>query len=202
MQVSMQALSKLLEATDSTIVRWIKKRGLPAQEVGGQYRVNRTELLEWATANGVRLALDLFDHLEANAAVVPTLNEALQAGGIHYGLQGSTREEALRALVQILPLPEGIDPELLLSIFLARELSASTGIGDGIAIPHVRNPIVLHVSEPSVTLAFLDRPVEFGASTASRFTSCSPSSAQRPEVTYSFCRGCPLPCTTLSSEKS
>ncbi len=118
MQVSMQALSKLLEATDSTIVRWIKKRGLPAQEVGGQYRVNRTELLEWATANGVRLALDLFDHLEANAAVVPTLNEALQAGGIHYGLQGSTREEALRALVQILPLPEGIDPELLLSIFL------------------------------------------------------------------------------------
>jgi PTS system nitrogen regulatory IIA component len=39
----------------------------------------------------------------------------------------------------------------------------STGIGDGIAIPHVRNPIVLHIPHPSVTLCFLDHPVEFGA---------------------------------------
>src|SRR5262249_48316043 len=39
----------------------------------------------------------------------------------------------------------------------------STGIGEGIAIPHVRNPIVLHVPRPTVTLCFLDRPIDFGA---------------------------------------
>ncbi len=39
----------------------------------------------------------------------------------------------------------------------------STGIGDGIAIPHVRNPIVLHLDEPFVTLALLRQPVEFEA---------------------------------------
>src|SRR5216683_918619 len=36
-------------------------------------------------------------------------------------------------------------------------------VGDGVAIPHVRNPIVLHVSRPAVTLAFLSQPVDFGA---------------------------------------
>ena len=41
------------------------------------------------------------------------------------------------------PLPEGVDREFLLHLFLAREASASTAIGDGIAIPHVRNPIAL-----------------------------------------------------------
>jgi len=39
----------------------------------------------------------------------------------------------------------------------------STAIGDGIAIPHVRNPIVLHVPQPVVTLCFLEAPVDFGA---------------------------------------
>jgi PTS system nitrogen regulatory IIA component len=48
-------------------------------------------------------------------------------------------------------------------VLLAREALASTGIGDGIAIPHVRSPIVLHVSEPTITLCFLERPVDFAA---------------------------------------
>jgi PTS system nitrogen regulatory IIA component len=87
----------------------------------------------------------------------------MEAGGIFYGLRDSTKEEALRALVHVMPAPEGIDRELLLRLFLAREASASTAIGDGIALPHVRNPIVLHVERPMVTLGFLEQPIEFGA---------------------------------------
>jgi PTS system nitrogen regulatory IIA component len=45
----------------------------------------------------------------------------------------------------------------------AREAMGSTGIGDGIAIPHVRNPILLHVKRPFVSLFLLDRPVDFDA---------------------------------------
>jgi PTS system nitrogen regulatory IIA component len=39
----------------------------------------------------------------------------------------------------------------------------STGIGDGIAIPHARNPILLHVDQPLVALCLLRHPVEFDA---------------------------------------
>jgi PTS system nitrogen regulatory IIA component len=163
MQLSVRDLTKLLNVAEGTVSRWIKQRGLPAQRVGGQYRVNRAELLEWAMANQVRVSLELFDHLEADAETVPFLVDALEIGGIHYGLRDSDKEQALRALVQVLPLPESVDRELLLRLFLAREASASTAIGDGIAIPHVRNPIVLQVSRPAVTLAFLSQPVDFGA---------------------------------------
>jgi PTS system nitrogen regulatory IIA component len=62
-----------------------------------------------------------------------------------------------------LPLPEGFDRQILLTLFLAREELASTAIGGGIAIPHTRSPIVLHVSHPLVTLGFLENPVDFGA---------------------------------------
>jgi PTS system nitrogen regulatory IIA component len=46
---------------------------------------------------------------------------------------------------------------------LAREALGSTGVGEGIAIPHVRNPVVLHVAHPSITLCFLETAVDFDA---------------------------------------
>jgi PTS system nitrogen regulatory IIA component len=163
MPLSIRDLTKLLDVTESTVTRWIKQRGLPARRIGGRYHVNRAELLEWATANHVRVSLGLFDHLETDAEAVPSLAEALEGGGIHYGLEDTDKNQALRALVQVLPLPEGVDRELLLHLFLAREASASTAVGEGIAIPHVRNPIVLHVARPVITLAFLRNAVDFGA---------------------------------------
>lgn len=163
MQLSIRDLTRILNAPESTILRWIKQRALPARQIGGHYRVNRAELLEWAMASNVQVSLELFDHLEADAEEVPSLAEALERGGIHYQLEDTSKDNALRALVRVLPLPDGVDRELLLRLFLAREASASTAIGDGIAIPHVRNPIVLNVTRPALTLAFLSRPVDFGA---------------------------------------
>jgi len=163
MQLTVRDVSKFLNVSESTVTRWIKQRGLPAQHVGGHHRFHRVDLLEWATANHVKVSVEVFDRLEPEDEPGPSLVEALEVGGIFYGLQDTNKESALRALVQVLPVPEGVDRELLLRLFLAREASATTAIGDGIALPHVRNPIVLHVARPMVTLGFLERPVEFGA---------------------------------------
>jgi len=163
MQLTIRDVSKFLNVSESTVTRWIKQRGLPSQYVGGHHRFHRVDLLEWATANHVKVSVEVFDQLEPEDEPGPSLVEALEVGGIYYGLQDTNKESALRALVQVLPVPEGVDRELLLRLFLAREASATTAIGDGIALPHVRNPIVLHVARPMVTLGFLERPVEFGA---------------------------------------
>jgi PTS system nitrogen regulatory IIA component len=162
-QLTVRDVSKFLNVAEATITRWIRQRSLPAHYVGGQYRFHRAELLEWATANHIKVSLELFDHLEKHDEPIPSLAEALEAGGIFYGLQDTNKDRALRALIQVLPLPAGIDRELLLRLFLAREAAATTAIGDGIALPHVRNPIVLHVDKPLVTLGFLQQPVDFGA---------------------------------------
>jgi PTS system nitrogen regulatory IIA component len=84
-------------------------------------------------------------------------------GGIVYRLDGTDKESVLRAVVEHMRLPEEVDRAFLLRVLLAREALQSTGIGDGIAIPHVRNPIVLHVPRPMVTLCFLEKPIDFGA---------------------------------------
>lgn len=163
MQLTVRDVSKLLNLSEKTIYRWVRQGVLPAYRVNEQYRFNRAELLEWATARRMNVSATLFEEPESNATPIPSLVEALQVGGIFYRLGGTDVPSALRAVVEHLRLPDEVDREFLLRVLLAREALQSTGIGDGIAIPHVRNPIVLHVPRPMVTLCFLERLVDFGA---------------------------------------
>jgi nitrogen PTS system EIIA component len=163
MQLTVRDVSTLLKVSEKTVYRWINQGILPAYRVNEQYRFNRAELLEWATSRKMNVSADLFEEPESNALPLPSLAEALQAGGIFYRVGGADKESVLRAVVEHMRLPEEVDREFLLRVLLARENLQSTGIGEGIAIPHVRNPIVLHVARPMITLCFLEEPVEFGA---------------------------------------
>ncbi len=87
----------------------------------------------------------------------------MRAGGVHYRIGGTDKASVLHGVVDVIKLPEEVDREFLYQVLLAREALGSTGIGEGIAIPHVRNPIVLHLSRPLVTLCFLEHPIDFGA---------------------------------------
>jgi nitrogen PTS system EIIA component len=162
MKLTVRDVAKLLAISEKTVYRWVAQGTLPAYRVNEQYRFNRAELLEWATSRKINVSADIF-HEPESPAPIPGIAEALQAGGIFYRLGGADRESALRAVVETMRLPDEVDREFLLRVLLAREAMASTGIGDGIAIPHVRNPIVLHVPKPMVSLCFLERPIEYGA---------------------------------------
>lgn len=163
MNLTVRDVSGLLKVSEKTVYRWINQGILPAYRVSDQYRFNRAELLEWATGRKMNVSAELFDEPESNAGPLPGLADALQAGGIFYRIGGSDKASVLRNVVEHIRLPEEVDREFLLRVLLARENLDSTAIGDGIAIPHVRNPIVLHVARPMITLCFLDRPVDYDA---------------------------------------
>jgi len=96
-------------------------------------------------------------------AKLPNLSEALKAGGVHYGISGGSKGTVFQSMIDALKLPEDVDKAFLLKVLLAREELASTGVGDGIAIPHVRNPALLQIPESMVALCFLEHPVDFAA---------------------------------------
>jgi PTS system nitrogen regulatory IIA component len=95
--------------------------------------------------------------------VLPNVAEALRAGGVVERVPGTDKRAILAALIGHLKLPRGVDREGLLQIILAREQLGSTGIGEGIAIPHVRNPIVMRVPKPMLLLGLLEQPIEYAA---------------------------------------
>jgi PTS system nitrogen regulatory IIA component len=125
-----------------------------------QYRLNSVELQEWAAAHGYRISSELF---ASEGAAGPSLAEALERGGIHAGVGGASREEVIAAISELPGIPAHVDREMLRQLLLAREALGCTAFGNGIAIPHPRDPLVLGLREPSALLCFLAHGVDFNA---------------------------------------
>jgi PTS system nitrogen regulatory IIA component len=159
MRLTIKDLTELLNVSEKSIRRWIKQGTIPAYRIQGQYRFNKSEILEWSTSRKINVTANIF--AEPEGVPVIGIADALAAGGIFYRINGSDKESALKAVVENIRLPDDADRSLLLQFLLAREAVASTGIGDGIAIPHVRNPLVLNVHQPIITLCFLEKAIEF-----------------------------------------
>ena len=162
MHLTVADVAALLRTPPKQIYRWIDEGELDCNWFHDQPRFNRTELLEWATARRMPIAVDQFLDDGGDGQNFPTLVASLGAGGIHYNIGGDDRQSVLRAVVNVMQLPEA-EKETLVQVLLAREATGSTGIGDGIAIPHVRHPIVMGGSAAAIPLCFLERPVDFCA---------------------------------------
>jgi PTS system nitrogen regulatory IIA component len=162
MQLSVKDLAKLLNVSEKTIYLWIKEKSIPVHRIQDQYRFNKSELLDWATSHQIHISPRLFQEPEHSEGLL-TLYDALKHGGISYGLSGKDKPSVLRSIVNTLNLPEDVDRAFLYEVMMARETLGSTGVGGGIAIPHVRNPIVLHIDKPGVSLCFLEHPIDFQA---------------------------------------
>lgn len=66
-----------------------------------------------------------------------SLSRILETGGVRLNLEARKKKEALIEMVDLLYRAGRIqDPATLSEALIAREKSVSTGIGDGIAIPH------------------------------------------------------------------
>lgn len=163
MQLTVKDVAGIFNISEKTVFNWIKHRNLPVYHVDEQYRFSRSELREWAAATGTDVTSDIIFAPDEDPLLMPRLDTALQAGGIHDGIPGTDKAAVLGAVVRVLHLPAETDRNFLYQVLLARESLGSTGIGDGIAIPHVRNPIVLNTPDSMISLCYLEHPVDFNA---------------------------------------
>ncbi|MGD9503913.1 MAG: PTS sugar transporter subunit IIA [Syntrophobacteraceae bacterium] len=163
MQLGVKDASSIFGVSEKTIFRWIKQKNLPAYLVNGEFRFNRAELLEWATACEVGLSSGIITESEEDVGRPPRLDDALRLGGIFHRVRGADKSSVLHEVVELMRLPREVDRDFLCEILLARETLGSTAIGEGIAIPHVRHPIVFHIEHPTITCCFLEHPLDFGA---------------------------------------
>ena len=90
-----------------------------------------------------------------------TLMDILSAKSVIVDLKGETKEEIIEELVDALEVGEVItNRDKVLQAVLEREKIMSTGIGDGIAIPHGKSDAVV---ELTAALGIHKRGVDFEA---------------------------------------
>ena len=89
-----------------------------------------------------------------------SLAQLVECGGIYYNIPGNTKQEIMSNIVDNLNIsPE--KKETLLQAVIEREALLSTGMENGIAIPHPRTPMLEENEKPFVAIAFSEKSIEW-----------------------------------------
>jgi len=159
--LSVREAAEVLGVSQKTVYRWIKDGRLAAHRLGGQHFLEKSEVNNLAIRDGLGPVPSADQEMESHEDI--SLHDMLVRGGVFYRIGGTTKREVLQnALSMVKGVDEGASTPLF-QMFLAREELASTGIGDHIAIPHARGSLVGYISQPILSLSFLETPIDYGA---------------------------------------
>jgi PTS system nitrogen regulatory IIA component len=89
--------------------------------------------------------------------------ELLSRGDVYYNVSGLTKEEALSSFVRVAKIPRSVDRSKLAMALQDREALTSTAIGNGYAIPHPRMNMIPEKSMSSISIAYLEKPLDWDA---------------------------------------
>lgn len=161
MELNSAQVGCLLKLDENVVRELARAEKLPHVRSQGRYRYNRQAILEWALSHNHPLNLS-----EANVETdrsLPPLNDVFSARHFYYDVPGVNFAEAVRAALDRLDLPPGNDKDLICDLMISRERILSTAFGDGVAVPHVRVPVVVNAPAPIFGVFFLRRPIEMNA---------------------------------------
>ena len=153
---------------DAREVKRLADRGvLPGRLIGGEWRFNRAQLLEWLQRE--MHALDEKHVRNLDRAMSETEDEVvieslLATEGIDMALPARSRPSLLRELV-VLAERTGLvwDAPAIVEALEEREELAPTALAGGLALPHPRQPLPHATAEPFICMARVPAGIPFGA---------------------------------------
>ena len=91
------------------------------------------------------------------------LANLIHKGGVYYSVEGDTPETIYNNLAELMNLPESINKVAVYEALCAREKIMSTAVGNGIALPHARTPILKDEDDQRIAVVYLKKPIDMKA---------------------------------------
>jgi PTS system nitrogen regulatory IIA component len=162
MKLSKNELSNCLGVAPKTIDRWLKQGKLPILKKDSGFTFSRKELSKWASRHHIQLnLLDPENHQKQEEQPV-NLSDAVQNAGVFHDIPGQDTKTVFHECLKQLPTISKDFRVDLIDRLIERENAHSTGLGNGIAIPHPREPLT-YLKNPMVSVCFLKDPIEYNA---------------------------------------
>ncbi|MGI5924830.1 MAG: PTS transporter subunit EIIA [Lentisphaerae bacterium] len=142
MILTLKELAEYLRVNERTILRMLKTGQIQGAKIGGQWRFNGGQIDRLFFPNSPPGEEDVPLHALTQSQIDIPISRMLNEDRINLDLQAGSVEEVISELV----MPK-VFSTLVLDIndlrekCLARENILSTGVGNGIAVPHPRDPI-------------------------------------------------------------
>ncbi|MGE3181539.1 MAG: PTS sugar transporter subunit IIA [Phycisphaerae bacterium] len=164
---SLEELARYLGQDARELKRWAERGQMPGMMVGGKWRFNRAEMLDWAQSQmhklDERVVHDLERAMIANSKEL-LISSLLPTKGVNMLLPARSAGSVLRELTNLAHATELLyDADTLLRALQDREALCSTALPKGVALPHPRRPLPYAIAEPFICLAHVPAGVPFSA---------------------------------------
>lgn len=165
MDLKIKDVADLLKVSETTIRRWLADGSIPAYRINQQYRFNLSEIEDW-----------LLNQKKSKGEEISTFSDMSQEGpqgnkqfslyrAIHKGcviahIPGNNKEQVIRNTMKSIAGDMNLDAEVVTELLLDRENLQSTGLNNGIAIPHTRD-CLLNEHHDVVAVVFPEKPLPY-----------------------------------------
>ncbi|MDT8391763.1 MAG: PTS sugar transporter subunit IIA [Lentisphaeria bacterium] len=166
MILTLKELATYLRVNERTILRMQKAGQIQGIKVGGQWRFNGSQIdslfFPGHPPTDPATAVPLNEFMSKDISV--PISRLLREDRILLDLKGATGAEVIDEMVDVINRQSlCLDANILRRAIHARESLLSTGIGDGVAIPHPRDPVTDLREATTMIIGRSTKGVEFGA---------------------------------------
>jgi len=151
-------VAELLGVPEITIQRWVHQGKIPYRVKKNKYIFIKDEIIKWAETHKISIKKQNKKALEP---LDISVLESIKKGDVIFELEGNDSYEILKNAIEKIDFI--IEKERLLDEIIRREEIASTGIGNGIAIPHPGRNFKLKIEFPITYVFFLKNPIDFNS---------------------------------------
>lgn len=171
MDLKIKDVAELLNISETTVRKWLSDEKIPHYKIDGQYRFSKREIEDWVMSHKLENANGTSPFSE-NAGTSPhkstggsqkfSLYRAVHKGDVLKDVSAANKEEIIRLSSKSFSQTHKFDSEVLAEMLLDRENLQSTGLNNGIAVPHARD-FTLSPTHDVVAFVFPKEPLHFGA---------------------------------------
>lgn len=165
--MTLEELARHLGQDARDLRRMAERGSLPGQMVGGQWRFNRAQMLDWLQREMHGLGTDVLRRLEramADGSDNLILSALIAPEGVDMNLPARTSASVLRELVRLAERTGMVyDPGAIIEALIEREELCSTALPGAFAFPHPRRPLPYATADALVCVARVPAGLPFGA---------------------------------------
>lgn len=160
--LTLAEVAEYLKLSEKTLQKMVKNNDIPCTKIANQWRFSRIMLDDWLRSKmEVVPKNDLSRMIERESQFYP-LSRLIDERFMIMNLASGDKRGVLSELAQVAFDNHLIsDRENLISKLLEREGLTSTAVGNGIALPHLRNPSVKIINEPGIVIGISREGINF-----------------------------------------
>lgn len=169
--LTLKELAKMIGADSRRLERMAQRGKIPCQRVGGEFRFNRAEIIQWLQRHMGTFHDDHLEEVDAGMTAHRQTHQTqsmitplIRSEAVTHCLQARSKNGAIRALMSLAESTGMVyDSEVLLEAVLHREELCTTAMEDGVALPHPRRPMPYEIEDTLLVVARAQHGILFGA---------------------------------------